>query len=852
MNRGLKKILSAGFAAALVALAASAQTAMPFGGLPLYFETNHGQTDPSMPFLARGRDSRFLISPAEARIVLRSAAGPATVRMQFVGANPRAHVHGAAELPGKINYLTGNDPAHWHTGLPLFAKVRVEEMYPGIGLVYYGNEEHLEYDFEIAPGANPDAIRIHFDGVDKIAVTPQGGLVLSLNGGEIQQLRPVLYQTVNGVRREIAGGYRLADAHTVAFSVGSYDHSQTLVIDPVLSFSTYFGGNSGDIAWAVKLDTNGFVYIAGQTFSSQFANNVPLSTPGVFQPNYQGGSLAGDAFVAKFDHSGQNLIYFTYLGGSDDDVAYALAVDAAGHAYVAGATDSTNFPVVNAIPGGTNIGGTFNQYARAYLSDAFVAELDGDGANLIYSTYLGGSAADAAYGIALDSSNDAYVTGFTYSTNFPTSTNAFQKQLAATNSAFSSYFYANAFITEISAGGGTLLYSTFFGGTNYDAGRGIAVDGSNYVYVTGFTDSTNFPTTNAIYQVLYQTDFPGTTNQVVLTNLVNGSLLNGAMTNMGNAFDAFVIKFAPSFSELVYSTFLGGTNNDQAYAIAADNNGNAYVTGWTVSTNFPNTVTITNLQNGLTNNLTYGYAVVTNVFLTQITNGTSAGIGYSAVFGGTSFAIDVGYGVALDPAGNVFVTGGTSSTNFPVLNVPGYLRATNSGNSDAFVTAFNTNATALLYSGYLGGSENDFGYAIAVDTNSAYIVGQTVSTDFPTLNALHSTLNGTNDAFLAAIMLVVPPPDLFTNQEPISQTNAVGSTVEFSINGTAIAPYFIQWLFNGSPLTNGTQNGANISGATNAQLVISNLQLTNAGIYSVVVTNNGGATNSLPATLGVT
>ncbi|MFZ1071950.1 MAG: SBBP repeat-containing protein, partial [Verrucomicrobiia bacterium] len=575
----MKHILCAGLAIGLMVLAAAAQTAKPFGSMPLYFEANRGQADHSMPFLARGRDSEFLISPTEAQIVLRKeAAEPETVRMQFMGANPQAQIRGDSELSGKINYLVGNDPAQWHAGVPIFAKVRVEEIYPGIGLVYYGNQQQLEYDFNVAPGANPDAMQIHFDGVDKITINAQGELILGLNGGEIRQPKPIIYQMANGARREIDGGYRLENTHTVAFAIGNYDHTLPLVIDPILNYSTFFGGNAGEIAWAVKVvnvGTNGYVYVAGQTFSSKFTNNVPLSTPGAYQTNYNGGTQAGDAFVAKFDSLGSNLLYFTYLGGSGDDAAYALTVDTTGDAYVTGYTVSTNFPVTNAIPGGAAIGGPVDRFSHTYLADAFVAELGADGSNLIYSTYLGGAGADAAYGIALDSSNNAYVTGFTYSTNFPTSTNAFQKHLGVTNSVFSSYYNANAFVSEIGAGGTNLLYSSFLGGTNYDWGRGIAVDSSNYIYVTGFTASTNFPTTNAVQQQLISVTYTtnsAPTNEIFTTNIVNGYLLNGA-TNQTFNYDAFVTKFNPSFAGLVYSTFLGGTNNDEANSIAVDSVG---------------------------------------------------------------------------------------------------------------------------------------------------------------------------------------------------------------------------------------------------------------------------------------
>jgi hypothetical protein len=849
MNRSVKQILSVGIATSLIALAlaVSAQITPFSGGMPLFFEANHGQAGTPARFLARGRDFQFLISPAQAQIVLRkAAAGLATVRMQFVGANAQAQIRGEAELPGKVNYLVGNDPAQWHTGVPTFAKVRVEGIYPGISLVYYGNRQQLEYDFEIAPGANPDTIQIHFDGADAVAINAQGGLVLTLSGGEIHQPKPVFYQTVNGVRREISGGYRLVDGHTLGFVAGSYDHSLPLAIDPLLNYSTYFGGNAGEIAWAVKLDTNGYVYIAGQTFSSQVSNGVPLSTPGAYQSNFQGGTQAGDAFVAKFDNLGETLIYFTYLGGSGDDSAYALAVNGAGCAFIAGATDSTNFPVTNSIAGGvpglpnsTNISGTLNTHVGVYPTDAFVAELDPGGSNLIYSTYLGGNSSEAAYGIALDSSDNAYVTGFTFSTNFPTTTNgpfstgAYQNHLACTNTF---YLNCNAFVAEIAHNGTNLNYSSYFGGANYDVGKGIAVDSSNFVYVAGYTFSTNFPTINS---------------------LPNFKYLNGVATNQTAGSDAFVAKFNPSFTGLVYSTFLGGTNNDMAYAIAADNNGAAYVTGWTVSTNFPNTVTITNLHNGLTNNFGFSFPIVTNAFLTKIINGVQAGtnysaIAYSAVFGGTNRCIDIGYGVAIDTnTGNIFVVGTTSATNFPTANVPGLMRSTNSGKSDAFVIAFNTNATALLYSTYLGGKDNDYGYGIAVDTNNAYVVGQTLSANFPTLYAYQSDLDGTNDAFLTAIMLTVPLPEITT--QPVSQTNGVGLEVTFFIDGTAYPPYSLQWQkgdtnFVGTNLV----NGENISGATNATLTISNAQTHDSGYYWVVLTNYGGFVTSDIAALSVT
>jgi hypothetical protein len=859
MNRRMKKILTlqpilVGLICAgmfnLLALAVRAQSLAGLGNLPLYFEAGPAPANGPARFITRGCNYQFSLLPAEVQITLgKNGVKPAEVRMDFAGSNPGAQMAGDSELPGKVNYLLGNDPAAWRTGVPTFARVRVEQLYPGVNLVYYGNQRQLEYDFTLAPGADPDMIKIHFAGVDKISIGGQGELILALGRDEIRQPAPVIYQTVAGIRQAVDGGYRVINRNTVAFAIGKYDHQLPLVIDPVLSFSTYFGGNSSDNAWSIALDTNGFIYIAGQTLSKQMSatNPAPFSTTGAFQTNYQGGSQVGDAFIAKFDGSGTNLIYLTYLGGSSDDAAYGLAVDNAGDAYVAGATESANFPIRNGIY--TNIGGPFNSHVGLYAADAFVAELNPSGSNLVYSTYLGGESADAAFGIALDAANNAYVTGFSYSTNFPTTPNAFQNHLACINTI---YFNANAFVTEIGAGGTNLIYSSYLGGTNFDQGESIAVDISNNVYVTGFSASTNFPTTNFIFQQLIQTNFSGT-NQVIITNFFNGSLLNGS-SNLTSADDVFVAKFAPSCTNLDYSTFLGGTNNDVANHIAVDGAGNAYVTGWTVSTNFPDTVTgITNLYNGLSNNAAFVSPLITNAFLTQITwSGSNAAIGYSAVFGGTNFGGDVGYGVTLDPSGNVYVVGASTSTNFPAINTPGLLGTTNAGGSDVFVIVFTSNAAGVLYSGYLGGSGNDYGYGIAVDSQTnVYITGLTASANFPTYFPYQSSLQGPSDAFLAKISWSVQPPVITT--QPTNQAVAVGSVVAMVTTVTGTPPFSFQWQVQGTNLTwTNLVNGGNISGATNTTLTINPAQTTNSGNYQLIVTNYGGSVTSLVANLTVT
>ncbi|HEU0040269.1 MAG TPA: SBBP repeat-containing protein, partial [Verrucomicrobiae bacterium] len=368
--------------------------------LPFYFEANRGQAGQAVQFLARGQSSQFFVSPTEAFLSLQSpvardkttltplpghasrvtrhssaaSVSSCAVRMKFVGANPRARVTGEGELPGKINYFIGNDPARWHTGVSTFTRVRVEEIYAGVNLVYYGNEQRLEYDFIVAPQADPAAIAIHFDGPEKVRVDARGDLVLSLGQNEIRQPKPTIYQDIGGVRKEISGGYQLTDLRTVTFAIGDYDRALPLVIDPVLSYSTFFGGSDSDTAWSVAVDTNGFVYVAGETMSAQ------LATPGAFQTTNAGNNVFGDAFVAKFDNTASRLIYLTYLGGQADDFALALALDGSGNAYLTGYTDSPDFPMKSAIY--TNISGSPFPGQGIFPLDGFVVKLDASGSNL--------------------------------------------------------------------------------------------------------------------------------------------------------------------------------------------------------------------------------------------------------------------------------------------------------------------------------------------------------------------------------------------------------------------------------------------------------------------------------------
>jgi len=779
MNSFVKKFLGVGIVLQLAVWVLPAQTRMNLGSLPLWFETAQGGATTTQ-FVARGRDSEITISADGVQFALRqSNQQVGSARMEFTGANRSAEISGGAELAGKINYFTGNDPARWQPGRDAFGQVRVAGIYPGINVVFYGNQQRLEYDFDLQPGARPESVAIRFTGVDKVAVNPQGELVVKLDGREIIQHQPVAYQAFGKVRHAIQVGYKVLDAHTVAFSVGGYDPRLPLVIDPVIGYSTFFGGNNNDIAWAVALGTNdNSVYIAGETLSTKITSSLSLATPGAFQTSFQGGANDGDAFVAKFHDLGTNtaelsdlstnLIYCTYLGGSGDDIASALAVDANGHAFVAGSTSSTNFPIKNPIIygnfNGSKIGGVFNALFKQFLPDAFISELGTNGTNLVYSSYLGGENTEAAFGLALDPAGDAFVTGDTFSTNFPVTANAYQHFFASSNNVTVG---CNAFVSEISTNGSngmTLSYSTYLGGTNIDVGYAISYN-NGYLAVAGSTCSSNFPTFNS------------PTNLISGTNHFVGNELNRATNNIDNNItigpinnDAFVTLFqttGTSLSAPLYSTFLGGTNNDIGYGVAVGPSGNVYVVGATTSTNFP--ITTDTNQVALPSFLQTNNANIflTNAFLTQIVwNGTTPAIGYSQMFGGDGN--DFAWGVALDTVGNVFIVGqATSYTNLLATtnNLIGSLaqtNASNNGTSDVFVTAVKADFSGLLYAAYFGSSRADFGYGIAVGADdSAYVVGQTLWTSgaaigFPVLNAWEPVAPDANNGFLTKILLTPP------------------------------------------------------------------------------------------------
>jgi hypothetical protein len=676
-----------------------------YGKLPLSFEANHGQAHARVKFLSRtggyslfltGDEAVFTLIGGKATTHKAKIAGTARTlqsgmaapksggvfRMKLRDANPAAKVSGVDELAGTSNYFIGNDPKKWRTGVPTYSKVKYEGIYSGIDLVYYGNQRQLEYDFIVAPGADPRRIAFDVRGAKRIRRDAHGDLVLGMETGEdeIRWLKPVVYQQKDGTRREVPARYAIKDRNRVGFELAKYDPSRPLYIDPLI-YSTYLGGSGGDQGNSIAVDGAGNSYVTGLTDSSNFPTMNPL------QPAYGGN---GDAVITKLNPTGSALVYSTYLGGNGFDGGYGIAVDSAGNAYVTGSTGSANFPITS---------GAFQTNLAGY-SNAFVAEISPTGTALVYSTFLGGSGGDKGYSIAVDSAGNAYVTGWTESTDFPTVS---PLQPARGGG-------ADAFVTKINPTGSALVYSTYLGGSLGDAGYGIAVDNSGNAYVTGSTASTNFPTTPGAFQT------------------TGGD---------GYNYDAFVTKINPTGSALVYSTYLGGSSGNGfgsgSEGIAVDSAGNAYVTGSTGSANFPTTPGA--FQTSYNGSGQYG----ADAFVTKI-NLTGSALVYSTYLGGSGLGSNLylennGISIATDSAGNAYVTGQTHSKSFPVT--PGaFQRVCNRGDhcdkyGDAFVTRLNSAGSALVDSTYLGGSSSDGGFGIAVDgVGNAYVTGGTASTDF--------------------------------------------------------------------------------------------------------------------------
>ena len=717
--------------------------------LPLSFEANNGQTSNRAKFLSRGAGYAMFLTEGGAVLELagrkafprrpESAGGNqklkhqpslvATVlRMGLPGANNRPEVMGLGKLPGKANYFIGHDPSTWRTNVPLYARVIYRDIYPGVDLVYYGNQSQLEYDFVVAPGADPGKIRLSFQGQSHHAAGPrrQPGSYHSCRPGSVPQAarlstehrrrtsqRGPIPKCQANSRTRLSGAYVLLSSNQVAFHLGPYDHRKPLVIDPVLSFSTYLGGSGGDGGNAIAVDSSGNAYIAGKTESVDF----PL-TGSAFQTNCGSQNypcaypFSYSAFVAKLSPDGSKLLYATYLGGSSvtETEANGIAVDSSGNAYIAGSTYSNDFPTTS---------GSFQPLPVGTLQDpgrssAFVTKLNSTGSSLIYSTYLGGTPgntivvipADSAKAITLDAAGEAVVVGTTSDSDFPTTPGAFQTRGPTSGDII-------GFVTKLNAAGSSLAFSTFLGGTSNDELNAVALDSSGNVYVAGTANSLDFPTTPGAFQ----------TGSYSYVGSNSSPLASGVLT-----------KFTPS-GKVVYSTYIGSG----ASSIAVGPTGEAYISG-PASQDFPATP----------NALSTTYSVFA-AFLARM-HPEGCALLYGSFLNPPAFGASENVrAIALDSTGDVYLAGGiTGAPTFPSFGVNALQPSLQI--SPGFISELGPTGTQLLFSSPVGGSgqfgNSNFGEEVrgmAVDSSGdIYVTGKTYSQDLPIANALEAFTPGQN------------------------------------------------------------------------------------------------------------
>ncbi len=717
--------------------------------------------------------------------------------MKLVGANRSAKVTALDELSGKVNYFAGNDPKKWRTGVPTYASVKYEGVYPGVDLIYYGNREepeYFEFDFVVAPGADPREITISLETENpkfeirnsKLQIDSKGDLVIQAGVGLIRFRKPRAYQP-----KTFAGNsansqftihdsefvdcrYVLASTNSIKFEVRKYDPRRPLVIDPVLSYSTYLGGSGADDAWGVAVDAAGSTYLIGQTNSRDFPASNAAGLPSGTCSDSSVTFPCSDVFVIKLNASGTGIVYSTYLGGAADDRGSGIAVDSAGNAYVTGMTTSGDFPVLKAFRNsyaGGNCGGT--TFVACF--DAFVVKLSPAGA-IVYSTYLGGSKDDFGETIAVDSQGRAFVAGSTSSTDFPVTAGALR-----TSPAGGSW---DAFVTAFKPEGSAPEFSSYLGGSGEDHATGITLDSAGRAYVAGYTASSDFPIAGS-----YGRPFAGGT-------------CSAADGGTAPCTDAFLTHFNFSGSALIYSNFLGGSGGDYARGVAVDAAGAAYVAGYTSSSDFPATPGVFQQHGG---------EGTLSAFVSKF-DAAGGSLVYSTYFGGVNPA--AAYGLAVDSLGQAFITGYAFGPGLP-LAAP--IQSANASFDDAFLAKLDPAGSALIFSSYWGGGGDERARAIALDAaGNATIAGTTFSEDFPVMNALQpSYTGGSFDAFVARfsgltlpVASVVPASLTFSGQGvqttslPLSVTldnpgdaplvlTGVSTTGDFSQTndcGTALAP----------------------------------------------------------------
>jgi hypothetical protein len=699
----------------------NARIANRIGNLPLTFEPNQGQTGSQAQFITRGKGYSAFMTTSGIVLSLRAAGNSrtiggsaeigglkqkATLSLNFVGAAQNPTILGEDRLAGHLNYFMGNDPQQWRTNIPLYSKVRYKNVYPGIDLVYYGNRQQLEYDFEVSPHANPNLIQFEIKGASSVRLDKDGSLILKVQGNELRLQNPTVYQQINGRRLAADGEYVLSDPTHVTFRVSHYDANEAVVIDPVLAYCTYLGGSADEEAEAITIDSTGAIYITGTTDSPNFPGTTSASL-GAFNGQ--------DVFVAKLDPTGSTLVYADYLGGRNLNIGTAVTLDNSNDVYVTGYTTSADFPMVSPF-----------QASLAGDSDAFVSEISSDGSKLLYSTFLGGSTYDNPVGVALDGSGNLIVAGWTTSKDFPVY-NAYQATVSPNQGGqYGSY----GFVAKFAPGFQSFVYSTYLGGSaqvmqsspngpywSDPASNitGLALDTSGNAYVTGVTDTSDFPTTVGAFlstysspvnmpvsfvskfggsgtlsysTLLYGSDGSETDTAAITVDSTGSAYVTGA-TMSGAAFPitaksicdpsvsgsacnyGFITKFNPNGSGLVYSTFLGPNNLFSPNAIALDTNDNVYVMGENYTGSF---ATVNGIEQ-------YPAGVGSALLLVEIDSTASTQL-FATYLGGSIDGASPA-GLAVDASGNIYGAGVSSDTDVPTTL--GTYQKTEAGGADAFL-----------------------------------------------------------------------------------------------------------------------------------------------------------------------
>ena len=718
---------------------------------PILFEKNRGQFDSDVDFVSRNDHLNLYLSGNHAKVSLDPLNRKNDIKIVLLNANQTPQFRGINQVSGKINYFSGQKKEAWTHHVPLYEKVAYESVYPGIDLLYYDSNGELEYDFIVAPNVDYQLIKLKFEGTKKLELNAAGDLLLHTEQGVIIQKAPRVYQKENSVKQTIESRYLLADNYEVSFQVADYDETRALIIDPVLTYASYLGGTDNEEGNDIAVDSNGNTYIIGNTTSADFPLNNPL------QNQYRGGKY--DLFVSKFDADNTH-IFTTHLGGSGDDQGLSIAVDQDGYIYIAGETNSINFPIESSIQ--STLGGKDDKNceesngSKIDCNDAFIAKLSNDGSELLFSTYLGGDNKEIARSIAVDDEENVYIAGVTTSYNFPV-INEIQSTLKQQEASISELRercgvstviknHGDIFISKLDTKNSSTVFSTYLGGTCVDAAFGIALDNSKNIFVTGMTASPDFPA---------QID-----NDLCSDSEIENETCLPFQQDFKFQTDIFLLKLNPEANKILYATYFGDDGSEVGLDVAVDDAGAAYITGYTDSPNLGHLSPFQGKHGG-----------GRDAFIAKF-SAEKGGLLYSSYLGGDKD--DEGHGIAVNTQEEIYITGKTSSDNFPVCNP---IRGVYGGKGDAFVSKFyfpsgenisgnnlcklpvsndDPNLLKLEYSSYLGGSAKDSIKNIALTENinpEIFLIGQTKSTDLTTVNPLTGfTINqGKQDLFIARL-----------------------------------------------------------------------------------------------------